>query len=77
MRNKLMPAVAPLSVDGAIVDPVTSVHNLGTWNLYRLRAEYELTYSVTTFQTLVVALVLPRMDYGNGVLLAYLLRRLQ
>jgi len=96
--HNLLPASA-LSVDGVMVDPVTSVRDLGIyidanismWThvqrtvsccfavLHQLRQIRRLI-PPATFQTLVVALVLSRLDYGNAVLIGlptYLVRRLQ
>jgi hypothetical protein len=97
-RLHLLPASA-LSVDGVMVDPVTSVRDLGIYidADLSLRTHVQRTASrcfavlrqlrqirrlvpPATFQTLVVVLVLSRLDYGNGVLVglpAYLVRRLQ
>jgi len=97
-RRHQLPASA-LSVDGVMVDPVTSVRDLGIFidadlvmrtHVQRtvsrcfavLRQLRQIRHLVppATLQTLVVTLVLSRLDYGNGVLIglpAYLLRRLQ
>lgn len=97
-RQHLLPASA-LSVDGVMVDPVTSVRDLGIYidadlsmrtHVQRtvsrcfaaLRQLRQIRHLVppATFQTLVVVLVLSRLDYGNGVLVglpAYLVHRLQ
>ena len=97
-RQHLLPAAA-LSVDGVMVDPVTSVRDLGIYIDADLSMRTHVQRTVSscfailrqlrqirrlvppaTFQTLVVALVLSRLDYGNGVLVglpAYLVRRLQ
>ena len=100
--NKSAPAPATasaLSVDGVMVDLVTSVPDLGIYidadlgmrthvqrtvsrcfaTLCQLRQIRQLV-PPATFQTLVVVIVLSRLDYGNGVLVglpAYLVRRLQ
>ena len=85
-----------LSVDGTLVKPVRSARDLGIYthldaNLVMrtvsrcfavLRQLRHIRHSVPTytFQTLVVSLVLTRLDYGNGVLAGlpvYLVRRLQ
>lgn len=97
-RQHLLPASA-LSVDGVMVDPVTSVRDLGIYIDADLSMRTHVQRTVSrcfavlrqlrqirrlvppaTFQTLVVVLVLSRLDYGNGVLVglpAYLVRRLQ
>jgi hypothetical protein len=97
-RQHLLPASA-LSVDGVLVDSVTSVRDLGiyidadlsmrthvqrtvSWCFAVLRQLRQIRrlISPATFQTLMVALVLSQLDYGNGVLAGlsdYLVRRLQ
>ena len=94
-RRHQLPTSA-LSVDGVMVDPVTSVRDLGIFidadlvmrtHVQRtvsrcfavLRQLRQIRHLVppATLQTLVVTLVLSRLDYGNGVLIglpAYLLR---
>lgn len=96
-RNQL--PTSALSVDGVLVDPVTSVRDLGIFidadlvmrsHVQRtvsrcfavLRQLRQIRFQVppATLQTLVVVLVLSRLDYGNSVLIglpAYLVRRLQ
>jgi len=89
-RQHLLPT-STLSVDGVMVDPVTSVRDLGIYIDADLskRTHVQRTVSccfavlpqlrqirrlilAATFQTLVVALVLSRLDYGNGVLIGLL-----
>jgi len=64
-----------LSVDGVMVDPVTSVRDLAdlsmrtdVYSVFRQLWQIRRLIPPATFQTLVVALVLWRLDYGNGVL---------
>jgi len=97
-RQHQLPTSA-LLVDGVMVDPVTSVRDLGIFIdadlvmrthvqrtvsrcFYVLRQLRQIRHLVppATLQTVVVTLVLPRLDYGNGMLIslpAYLIRRLQ
>jgi len=97
-RQHLFPASA-LSVDGGMVDPVTSVRDLSIYidadlsmrthvqrtvsccfAVLRLLRQIRRLIPTATFQTLVVALVLSRLNYGNGALIGlptYLVRRLQ
>ena len=96
-RQNQLPTTA-LLIDGAAVDPVKSVRDLGIYidsdlvmrtHVKRtvsrcfaaLRQLRQIRRSVppATFQSLVVTLVLSRLDYGNAVvgLPAYLVRRLQ
>jgi len=90
----------PLSIDGAAVNPVKSVRDLGIIYIdadlvmrthvqrtvsrcyAALRQLRQIRRSVppSTFQSLVVTLVLSRLDYGNAVLVGlptHLVRRLQ
>ena len=88
-----------LSVDGVMVDPVTSVRDLGIYIDADLSMRTHVQRTVSqcfavlrqlrqirklvppaTFHTLMVALVLSQLHYGNGLLVglpAYLVRRLQ
>ena len=88
-----------LSIDGTLVEPVTSARDLGIYVDSDLLARIHVQRTVSrcfavlrqlrqirrsvptdTFQTLVVSLVLTRLDYGNSVLAGlpvYLVRRLQ
>jgi len=97
-RQHLLPTSA-LSVDGVMVNTVTSVRDLGIYidADVSMRTHVQRTVSCcfavlhqlrhirrlippATFQTLMVALVLSRLDYGNGVkigLPTYLVRQLQ
>jgi len=85
-RQHLLPASA-LTVDGVMIDPVTSVRDLGIYiDADLMRTHVQRTVSCcfavlrqlrqirrlippATFQALVVALVLSRLDYGNSVLI--------
>jgi len=97
-RRHQLPTSA-LSVDGAMVDPVTTVRDLGIFLdsdlvmrshvqktvsgcFAALRQLRQIQHSVPpgVLQSPVTALVLTRLDYGNGTLAglpAYLVRRLQ
>jgi len=98
-RSQHILPVAALSVDGVMVDPVTSVCDLGIYiyadlshensraanrvvvfrRILRQLRQISKHIPPDTFQTLVAALVLSRLDYGNGVLIglsAYLVCRL-
>jgi len=65
----ILPATA-LSVDGVMGLVRTSVRDLEIYIdfiLCQLR-QIRLHIPPTTFQTLVIALILSRLDYGNGIL---------
>ena len=82
-----------LSVDGTLVKPARSARDLDLVMLTHVQRTVSRCYAVLrqlrqirhslptdTFQTLVVSLVLTRLDYGNSVLAGlpvYLVRRLQ
>jgi len=87
----------PLSIDGADVDPVKSIRDLGIYidadlvirthvqrtvcfaTLHQLR-QVRRSVPPDTFQSLIVSLVISRLDYSNAVLVdlpVYLMHRLQ
>ena len=84
-RQYQLPTVA-MSIDGLSTTPVSSVRDLGIFidadlvmrtqvqrcfaALHQLRQIHRLV-SATTLHTLVVTLVLARLDYGNGVLVVF------
>jgi len=86
-RRQHQLSTTALSIDGVQVSPVTFVRNLGIFIDYDLVMWTHVQRSVSrcfsapsTFQSLVVTLVLSRLDYGNSVLIGLpiqLVHRLQ